>query len=83
MRSTGNQWMRQVFVQCATRKFEDAFTLHDPNNVIEATDQDLPVDDQPASGLLIHDPEDAAKRISQLASDHFESKASKRCQAKF
>ena len=69
--------MRQVFVQCATRKFEDAATLHGPNNVVEAADHGLPVDSQPASGLLSLNPEDAAKRISQLASDHFESKASK------
>ena len=77
MKSTGNQWMRQVLVQSLTRKFEDAATLHGPNTVVEATGQDLPVYDQPVSGLLSHEPEDAAKKISQLASDHFKSKVSK------
>ena len=76
MRSTGNLWMRQVFVQSLTRKFEDAATLHGPKTVVATADQGLTVDDQPASGLLSYDTEDAAERISQLTWNNFESKAS-------
>ena len=62
-------------IQFLTKKLEDEATLHDSDTVIEATDQDFPVDRQPATGLSSHDPEDAAKNTSQLASDHHESKA--------
>ena len=44
MKSTGSLWMRQMLVKYLTKKFAHAATLLDSDTVIEATDQDLPVD---------------------------------------
>ena len=70
MNSTGGQWKRQVLIHYLTRKFEDAATRHHRDTLVKANDQDLPVDHQPATGLLDRDFEDAAETISQLASNH-------------
>ena len=64
-----------MLIQYLTKKFKDAANKHDSNTVVEANDQSIPVDRLPATGLKSHDPEGAAKHISQIASDHHESKA--------
>ena len=69
MKSTGMLWMEQVLIQYLTEKFEDAATLNDSDTVVEATDQGLPDDHQPATDLPSLEPGVAAERMSQMASD--------------
>ena len=67
MKSNDNLWMKQMFIQYLTKKFAHATTQHDSDTVVKATDQGLPNNQQPATGLLSHDPEDYANKIIQHA----------------
>ena len=66
-KSTESLWVQQMLIQYLTNYFKDAATRQGSSTRVEATDQGLPKDQQPATGLLGHDPEDCANKIIQLA----------------